>query len=93
VNIPLPFSEASAGIQGNASKTGASLRLSPICGLPACSTPARRIYDQRLAGCGKTRSGALWYIGILPASHETKGVAGWKPALPPAPKEFFRRLP
>jgi hypothetical protein len=43
-------------------------------------------------GCGKTRWGTLCSAGILPASAESKGVAGWKPALRPAPKEFFRSL-
>jgi hypothetical protein len=28
----------------------------------------------------------------LPASNESKGVAGWKPALRSAPKEFFRSV-
>jgi hypothetical protein len=64
----------------------------PIRGLPARSTPARRICDQRLADCGESRCGALCNIGILPGSDETKGAAGWKPALWPAPKEFFRSL-
>jgi hypothetical protein len=45
-----------------------------------------------LAGCGKTRCGTLCSAGILPASDESKGVGGWKPALRPAPKEFFRSL-
>jgi hypothetical protein len=43
-------------------------------------------------GCRKTRCGTLCSAGILPASDESKGVAGWKPALRPAPKEFFRSL-
>ncbi len=30
--------------------------------------------------------------GILPASVELKGVAGWKPALRQLPKDFFRSL-
>jgi very-short-patch-repair endonuclease len=45
-----------------------------------------------LGGCGKTRCRSLCSAGILPASDESKGVAGWKPALRPAPKEFFRNL-
>jgi hypothetical protein len=43
-------------------------------------------------GCGKIPCGTLCSAGILPASDESKGVAGWKPALRPAPKEFFRSL-
>jgi hypothetical protein len=45
-----------------------------------------------LAGCGRTCCSGLCSAGILPASDESKGVAGWKPALRPAPREFFRSL-
>ena len=45
-----------------------------------------------VTGCGKTRCGTFCSAGILPASDESKGVAGWKPALRPPPKEFFRSL-
>ncbi len=41
-------------------------------------------------GCGKTRRRRERSAGILPASVELKGVAGWKPALRQLPKEFFR---
>jgi hypothetical protein len=46
-----------------------------------------------LAGCGRTRCGTLCSAGILPASDESKGVAGWKPALPPLRQAagLFRR--
>jgi hypothetical protein len=47
----------------------------------------------KLVGCGKTRCGTLCSAGILPASEESKGVAGWKPALPPLRQAagLFRR--
>ena len=45
-----------------------------------------------LAGCGKSRSEARRSAGILLASVEFKGVAGWKPAPQRGSEDFFRSL-
>ena len=86
-NAPLPLG-GEGGPQPALSSAGAGrVRGSlPICSLSAIE------WDRTLGGCGKTRCRSLCSAGILPASDESKGVAGWKPALRPAPKEFFRNL-